>query len=116
MQPLRARATKWLLGKWTICNHHQGQLTRLDSEAELMMVFHRLGVVISAVLGFSPATCGVLQGEVDWGIRIGVVLFLIAYGFFRLLGWIVDGFFSGCEVIPFSTARHGGTPIASLAC
>jgi hypothetical protein len=57
--------------------------------------FHRLGIVVGAVLGLGPAALVVLHGEIVRGIGIGVVLFLVAYGFFRLLGWIVDGFFSG---------------------
>ena len=59
--------------------------------------FHRLGVVVSVVLGLGPGACVVLQGEVVWGIGIGVVLFLMTYGSFRLLGLIINGFFAGAK-------------------
>jgi hypothetical protein len=55
--------------------------------------FHRLGIAVGTVLGVGSGALVFLQGQVVWGIGAGIVLFLLTYGFFRLLGWIVDGFF-----------------------
>lgn len=90
----------WLETPQTDGSNLQPGSTKPDSPRHRGRVgkgFHRLGVAVGVLLGLAPAALVVLQGEVAWGIGTGVVLFLIIYGFFRLLGWIVNGFFSGAR-------------------
>jgi hypothetical protein len=58
----------------------------------------RLGIACGAVLGLAVIACGILAG-LPWRDMVitGVLVLVVVYGFFRLLGWIADGFLSAAK-------------------
>ena len=77
-----------LIAGWDIVREHK--------HSKVVEGFQRLGIVLGTVLGLALIAFGILTDGPWWIVtRIGVAVFLTVYGFFRLLGWIVDGFVSG---------------------
>lgn len=73
-------------------------IVREKKHSKVTEGFRRLGIVLATVLGLTLIGFGILIDAPWWIVpRIGLAIFLIVYGFFRLLGWIVDGFFSGAK-------------------